>query len=310
MPLGKKSQGRDFLIFLVFLFVSSCMWLMKVAGENLEAEISIGVIVKNLPQELQLEDDAELQVVVKADGADIIAYMMGKSRNMVVDYNDMEYRDGVLLLSTSQLVNNVASVLPGPFSFRYFKENTLVLETRQQTVELPVMLSSAYVAADGIELGDVEFTPETVAVTAPETLLQKMSYVQFGGDSLIIIGRDTVITWSLEPAAFVKYEPVAITAKVKTEPYVNISLPRRVQIDDDSLRAAESACLMPVPVTVTCKVPKSMVSELCDEHLKVNVVSRSSAADGRDTLRFGVSALPFFVKDERVTVEPELIVLD
>ena len=286
------------------------MWLLKVAGENLEAEISIGVIVKNLPQELQLEDDAELQVVVKADGADIIAYMMGKSRNMVVDYNDMEYRDGALLLSTSQLVNNVASVLPGPFSFRYFKENTLVLETRQQTVELPVMLSSAYVAADGIELGDVEFTPETVAVTAPETLLQKMSYVQFGGDSLIIIGRDTVITWSLEPAAFVKYEPVAITAKVKTEPYVNISLPRRVQIDDDSLRAAESACLMPVPVTVTCKVPKSMVSELCDEHLKVNVVSRSSAADGRDTLRFGVSALPFFVKDERVTVEPELIVLD
>lgn len=310
MPLGKKSQGRDFLIFLVFLFVSLCMWLMKVAGENLEAEISIGVIVKNLPQELQLEDDAELQVVVKADGADIIAYMMGKSRNMVVDYNDMEYRDGALLLSTSQLVNNVASVLPGPFSFRYFKENTLVLETRQQTVELPVMLSSAYVAADGIELGDVEFTPETVAVTAPETLLQKMSYVQFGGDSLIIIGRDTVITWSLEPAAFVKYEPVAITAKVKTEPYVNISLPRRVQIDDDSLRAAESACRMPVPVTVTCKVPKSMVSELCDEHLKVNVVSRSSAADGRDTLRFGVSALPFFVKDERVTVEPELIVLD
>ena len=286
------------------------MWLMKVAGENLEAEISIGVIVKNLPQELQLENDAELQVVVKADGADIIAYMMGKSRNMVVDYNDMEYRDGALLLSTSQLVNNVASVLPGPFSFRYFKENTLVLETRQQTVELPVMLSSAYVAADGIELGDVEFTPETVAVTAPETLLQKMSYVQFGGDSLIIIGRDTVITWSLEPAAFVKYEPVAITAKVKTEPYVNISLPRRVQIDDDSLCAAESACRMPVPVTVTCKVPKSMVSELCDEHLKVNVVSRSSAAYGRDTLRFGVSALPFFVKEERVTVEPELIVLD
>jgi hypothetical protein len=266
--------------------------------------------VKNLPQELQLKDDAGLGVVVKAEGADIIAYMLGRRRSLVVDYSELEYRNGSLMVSTSRLVNNAASALPGSLSFRYFKDNMLVLETEQMTMDLPVMLGSSFVAAGGLEIGDVEFVPRTVAVTAPSAVFEKMSYIQFGADSLITIGNDTVISCSLVNSDFVKYDPVTITASIRTEPYVNVRLSRKAEINASCQDGAESKCLLFVPVTVRCKVPKSMMSELGDGHLKVSVASRHAAADGRDTLRFAVSALPFFVKEDGVTVEPELVVLD
>lgn len=310
MSSQKKDRGHDFLVFLVFLFVSSCMWLMKFAGETLEAEVSLGVVVKNMPQELQLKDDAVVRVVIKAHGADIIAYMMGGRHDMAVDYGDMEYRDGLLVMSTSRLANSAASVLPSSFSFRYFKENELVLETEQQTAILPVILSSSYVAADGLELGAVEITPKMVNVTAPAAMLNEMGYVQFGGDLPVVISGDTLISYTLEQNGFVKYDPVKFTADVRTEPYVDICVSRKVDISNACMGKAGSDSLPPVPVTVTCRVPRSMLSELGSGHLKVYVASRDASAMSGDTLRFGVSALPFFVKEECVVVEPGYVVLD
>lgn len=310
MLSGIKDRERNFLVFLVFLLISSCMWFFKVIGERLEADIPVGVIVKNMPQELQLEKDAELDVVVKADGGDLVAYMLGRKQVLVIDYNDMEYSDGRLTIPTSQLVNNIASTLPGSFSFRYFKENFLALEVERQTVSLPVVLSSSFVAADGLELGKVEFVPENVTVTAPSSMLQEMSFVQFGNDSVVEIGKDTVMSYILEQKKFVKYNPTVLTARVKTEPYMSVSYSRMVEISDYFAGNSEALCILPVPVTVRCSIPGSLLGEVRDGQIKVNVVSISSSAAGKDTLRFGVDALPFFIKEDRVVIEPEYIVVD
>ena len=310
MSPGKKDKGRDLLLFIGFMVVSSCLWLLKVAGENLEAEISIGITVENLPQELQLEDEAELRATVMADGADLIAYMLGKELRMVVDYNDMQYIDGRLTIPTSQLVNSAASSLPGSFTFRYFKDNVLVMRTNQLTVALPVMMGSSLVAADGLELGDVELRPKTVKVTAPSTMFRNLSFIEFATDSLTLIERDTVLYCYLQQSKFVKYEPAMLEARVKTEPFVSVSLTRTVDISQVCGGLEDSLCLLPVPVTVTCKVPKSMVEELGDEYLKVGAVAQGGSAGVPDTVRFGVSALPFFVKEGAVSIEPEYVVIE
>ena len=56
MHSEKVNKGHDLLVFLVFLLVSFCLWLLKVSNENFETKVAIGVTVLDMPEGLELQD--------------------------------------------------------------------------------------------------------------------------------------------------------------------------------------------------------------------------------------------------------------
>lgn len=74
-------MSREFLIFFVFFSGSRWFWLLQTLNNDYEAEFSIPVRVKDLPNNVVLtsEPPSELRVRVKDKGTVLLNYMLGKS---------------------------------------------------------------------------------------------------------------------------------------------------------------------------------------------------------------------------------------
>lgn len=63
-------NSREFLIFLFFVFVSFCFWLLQVLNDDYETEFSIPLRLKNVPSDVVLTSELpdELRIGVKDRG--------------------------------------------------------------------------------------------------------------------------------------------------------------------------------------------------------------------------------------------------
>ena len=63
-------NSREFLIFLFFVFVSFCFWLLQVLNDDYETEFSVPLRLKNVPSDVVLTSELpdELRIGVKDRG--------------------------------------------------------------------------------------------------------------------------------------------------------------------------------------------------------------------------------------------------
>ena len=74
-----SDKSREFLIFLFFFLIAGGFWLLQTLNNDYEAEFSIPVRVKDLPNNVVLtsEPPSELRVRVKDKGTVLLNYMLG-----------------------------------------------------------------------------------------------------------------------------------------------------------------------------------------------------------------------------------------
>ena len=77
--LSKKS--REFLVFLLFVFLSSSFWLLLVLNDEYETEVTIPFRMKNVPENVVLTSELpqELKVGVKDRGTVLVNYLLGQT---------------------------------------------------------------------------------------------------------------------------------------------------------------------------------------------------------------------------------------
>mgnify|MGYP003545376591 CR=1 FL=1 len=75
--LSKKC--REFLIFLFFVFVSFCFWLLQVLDDEYETELKIPIGMKNVPENVGMTSELPscLDVGVKDRGRVLANYLLG-----------------------------------------------------------------------------------------------------------------------------------------------------------------------------------------------------------------------------------------
>ena len=311
MHSEKVNKGHEFLVFLVFLLVSLCLWLLKVSSEIFETNVAMRVVVEKMPEGLELRDDkVELEVGVRVKGSKLLTYMFGKESHIEIPYSDFTDNDGVLSIETSKLTNKVEAAMPADFAFRFFEEEELVVRIKTESVLLPVKFESDIVAGKNVEYGGIELVPEKVLVTAPPSMLEEMDSVLFKAGTRINVAKDSLITYTLPHKKYTTYEPAVLTAKVKATPYSKVSVMRKLSVEDVPLTHIASLYGLPDSVKLTCLMPPSMTGKVDKEHFGVSVNSGNIRKGVKDTLFFTVSSLPSFVKEENVRLEPEYIILE
>ena len=74
-------NSREFLIFLFFVFVSFCFWLLQILNDDYETEFSIPLRMKNVPNNVVLTSElpSELKIGVKDRGTVLTNYMLGQT---------------------------------------------------------------------------------------------------------------------------------------------------------------------------------------------------------------------------------------
>ena len=76
-----SQKSREFLVFLFFVFVSFCFWLMQTMNDLYQAEFKMPVRLRNVPKEVVLTSELpdEIRVRVEDRGTVLLNYMLGRT---------------------------------------------------------------------------------------------------------------------------------------------------------------------------------------------------------------------------------------
>lgn len=175
--LARKS--REFLIFLFFVFVSFCFWLLQVLNDDYEVELSIPLKMKNVPENVVLTSELpkELKIGVKDRGTVLVNYLLGQTLYpLTIDFEEYSDKGNLVRIPSNTLNKRIASQLNQSTKLSTVKPDTLdLIYTRGEGKKVPVRLRGEVKAERQYYISDIVFLPDSVMAYAPKNILDTIT---------------------------------------------------------------------------------------------------------------------------------------
>ena len=163
-----SDKSREFLIFLFFFFIAGGFWLLQTLNNDYEAEFSIPVRLKGVPNHVVLtsEPPSELRIKVKDKGTVLLNYMLGKSFFPVnIDFSESKVPDNHVKIYASELEKKIAGQLNVSTRLLSVKPDTLeYIYSTGKSKLVPVKLEGKVVAGRQYYISDTIYSPDSVLV--------------------------------------------------------------------------------------------------------------------------------------------------
>lgn len=226
--LAQKS--REFLIFLFFVFVSFCFWLLQVLNDEYETELAIPLRMKNVPENVVLTSElpSEVRIGVKDRGTVLVNYLWGQTfYPLAIDFADYSDKGSHVRIPSSALSKKVSGQLNQSTKLTVIKPDTLdFIYTRGMAKMIPVKLCGSVKPERQYYISDTICSPDSVKVYAPQNMLDTISaaftqYMDFGEISDTVHRRLSVMP--LKGARFIpNFIDVTLMVDVYSEKTVDV----------------------------------------------------------------------------------------
>ena len=165
----KFFTGSEFFLFLFFLLVSCCLWLMLTLNQDYEAEIDVPLHIKQIPDNVGFSGSGEEVITLKVRdrGTTLMNYMFASFLPITVDYAELRNRRGRLTLSVSSLKKRIEGQLQSSTNLISVHPDTFMYYTRESAVRVPVNFIGNYSVAKQYVAGAPILVPDSVWVYAP-----------------------------------------------------------------------------------------------------------------------------------------------
>lgn len=172
-------QGKEVFLFLLFLLVSCCFWLMLTLNQKYETDVDFAVHVSNLPEDVVFSSSSEKIVTVRLrDRGTVLAdYLFNSFRPIAVDYSELQKRDGYLSLPVSSLRKRVESRLQSSSSLISCLPDSFLYYVKEDAVRLPVRVKGDITTAKQYVSEAAITIPDSVLVFAPSAMTDTMRYI-------------------------------------------------------------------------------------------------------------------------------------
>lgn len=175
--LSKKS--REFLIFLFFVFVSFCFWLLQVLNDDYETEFSVPLRLKNVPEDVVLTSElpSELRIGVKDRGTVLVNYMLGQTfYPVMVDFKEYANKGEKVSVPIEALKKKISSQLNQTTKLLTVKPDTIdFIYTKGKAKKVPVKLQGKIGLDRQYYISDIIYSPDSVMVYAPQEILDTIT---------------------------------------------------------------------------------------------------------------------------------------
>lgn len=177
-------KSREFLIFLFFFFIAGGFWLLQTLNNDYEAEFSIPVRIKDVPNNVVLtsEPPTELRVRVKDKGTVLLNYMLGKSFFPVnLSFTDYQGKDNHVKIFATEFEKKILSQLNVSSRILSIKPDTLdYIYSEGKSKLIPVSFQGRVTAGKQYYVSDTLCHPDSVLIYAPAGILDtiKTAYTQ------------------------------------------------------------------------------------------------------------------------------------
>ena len=176
----KFFTGSEFLLFLFFLLVSCCLWLMLTLNQDYETEIQLSLHVKDVPENVGFStSDAETVTFrVRDRGATLMNYKFSSFIPVSVSYKEFYNDRGRLTLPVNVLKRRFEGQLQSSTTLLSVYPDTLVYYTRESALRLPVRINGDYKTARQYVADAPLSFPDSVWVYAPRRIAESLSYIE------------------------------------------------------------------------------------------------------------------------------------
>ena len=290
--LSKKS--REFLVFLLFVFLSSSFWLLLVLNDEYETEVTIPFRMKNVPENVVLTSELpqELKVGVKDRGTVLVNYLLGQTFYPVtIDFEDYADRGNQVRFLSRSLDKRISSQFNQSTKLLSVKPDTLeLIYTRAKAKKVPVRLRGEVKAERQFYISDIVYSPDSVMVYAPNEILDTITAAYTENLYLEQVADTTHRRVNLKPVKGARFTPsyndvtfyVDIYSEKSVEvPVMGINFP-----DDKTLRT------FPSKVQVTFQVGLSQFKHVTEEDFKVVVDYNTLAGNGNEKCKLHLLESP------------------
>ena len=298
-----SDKSREFLIFLFFFFIAGGFWLLQTLNNDYEAEFSIPVRLKGVPNHVVLtsEPPSELRIKVKDKGTVLLNYMLGKSFFPVnIDFSESKVPDNHVKIYASELEKKIAGQLNVSTRLLSVKPDTLEYSTGKSKL-VPVKLEGKVVAGRQYYISDTIYSPDSVLVYAPVAILDTITaaYTQkVNFENVMDTLKQRIALAGVKGAKFVPGAiDLTLPVDIYTEKTVEVLL-RGINFPADKVLRA-----FPSKVQVTFQVGLSRFREVNASDFVVNVSYEELLKLGTDKYTVKLKSLPRGVSHVRIHPE-------
>ncbi len=262
----RSAMGRDALVFLASLAVSSVFWLLLALNDEVQRDYDVPVELVDVPDEVTIisPGPGSVSVSVKDKGSSMLRYGWGGLSPLKLRFRDYATGDGRITLSPSQ----IAALLRGYFGSGAqltvaAADTVAITYTSLPGVRVPVKFNID-VSSDPryVIHGPVKASCDSVSLYAVGDTWPKANALETESATRSMLTDTTRLAVKVKAPAGMRAVPSEITLTVPVEPL--ISKTRSIAVEPVNVPAGRRLVTFPAEVSITYLVPMSMYGS--DDH--------------------------------------------
>lgn len=294
--------SREFLVFLFFVFVSFCFWLLQVLNDDYETEFSVPLRLKNVPSDVVLTSELpkELRIGVKDRGTVLVNYMLGQTfYPIVVDFKDYEDKGSRVQIPVAALMKKISVQLNQTTKLLTIRPDTVeFIHVKGKAKKVPVKLQGEISLDRQYYVSDILYSPDSVMVYAPQEILDTITaaYTQpLSFESATDTIRRRVGLAHVRGAKFVpSFNDVALLVDIYAEKSVEVPV-RGINFPPDKVLRT-----FPSKIQVTFQVGLSRFKSISPEDFFIGVTYESLLNNKGEKCPVSLKSVPHNVNHIRL----------
>ncbi len=294
--------NRKFLVFLFFFALSGIFWLIISLNETMEKEISIPVVVTNVPKGIIVtsEQNDTLRVTIRDKGYILAAYLYSDNiRPVSISLHGYSKEDGFVTLSSADLQKKVYQQLFGSSRITNIKpEKVEIYYNTGESKKVPVRFQGNITAAPTHIITKVSISPSNINILASTSLLDSIRNVLIEPYDHRGITDTIYKEVKLQKIRGVKFVP----NKVRLHIYTDALMEKRIEVPiiAENMPAGKVLRTFPSRVTVKFVVGASQYNDITEEDFKVTVDYNELKINGSDKCTLHLRSIPGDVSKARI----------
>ena len=269
----KNSSGfKNFMLFLVFVFVSAVFWFILALNDSAQDHFNVKLQVVNMPDSVTFISDVpdKFGVTVNDKGTNIWRNGYLKNPSITIDFKKYAY-DGILHFTYSDLQSSLKETFGPSAQVTSLSLDSLhLIYTTNPGKIVPVVVDCQVHPASGTTLvGAIKASPSKVYVYGSSEVLDTIHYVNTVDLTLRDLSETTVMDVKIDKIKGGRAIPSKVSLTIPIEPLVRKEA--MVTIDPINVPAGTQLLIFPSKVPVEYYVAMSQLSNDEDRNIELVV---------------------------------------
>lgn len=297
-------QSHEFFVFLFFLFVSFCFWLLQTLNETFEMELSAPLTLKNVPGNVLITTELpeKVNITIRDRGTTLLHFFRNGLDTLRVDFDKYDAgltsaRVQVPLTDVQRMIQNqldatshVVAVRPDTLEYYY---------NRGMARQLPVKVSGTVAASPQNYIQALNLSADSVKVFAPASVLDTMQYAYTQAVKLTDLKETVTQEISFRRMKGVKYEP----RQVQMTAFVGYYAEKSVEVPIIGLNfpADKELRTFPSRAKITFRVESGQYQRIKAENFVLAITYEELIQNPADKFRLHLKSLPEGASNPRIS---------